>query len=118
MEGGDFFSRVVAAGAVAVVNGVATLVAASGLTDSIVYNGLGDATISFRGSVLKLGIEDPDPLAINVVLTFIQIAEAKGFVSYTYPTTTSLRVKTFDTADAPADLSYQFLILSTQRKLV
>jgi len=120
MEGADFFSRFIADGAVAVGGGAATLIAASGLAQSIAYNGVGDYTITLRQpGVLKLGVQDPDAGDINVPITFFQLQGGRGFVDYTYPTPTTLHVLVTDPTGTPADFNgFQFLVKNTQRRLV
>lgn len=116
----DFYSRFIGDGAVAVGSGTATLVAASGLTESVAYNGVGDVTVTLREPGLaKVGVQDPDVGDLNVPVLFIQMGSgSRGFVQYSIPTLQTIRVLTFDATNTPADISFQFLLKSTQRRLV
>lgn len=112
----DFYARMIGEGVIA-VSGAAVLGGASGLVDSVVYNGVGDVTVVLRAPGLRVGgQQSPAPPTIPSV--YIQPITTPAMTSYTFPDATHIRVTTFDHTGAPVDAPFNILIRTTQRRLV
>jgi hypothetical protein len=106
----DFWSRFVAECYVAVAGGAASIVASTGLPESVVYNGAGDVTVKLHAP----GVPSLTLKGGMVQVTAISATLGDAVVA-TIVDSSHVRVRGFDGAAAAKDVSFCLSVRTVQR---